>query len=53
VGRHDHHPDRRAGGGVTLLADEDLMSLVRQGDAAAFEVVYERQRPPRSRSPTG
>jgi RNA polymerase sigma-70 factor (ECF subfamily) len=42
VGRHDHHPDRRAGGGVTLLADEDLMSLVRQGDAAAFEVVYAR-----------
>jgi RNA polymerase sigma-70 factor, ECF subfamily len=27
---------------VTLLADEDLMQLVRQGDAAAFEVVYER-----------
>ena len=25
-----------------LLADEDLMQLVRQGDAAAFEVVYER-----------
>jgi RNA polymerase sigma-70 factor (ECF subfamily) len=25
-----------------LLADEDLMHLVRQGDAAAFEVVYER-----------
>jgi RNA polymerase sigma-70 factor (ECF subfamily) len=27
---------------VALLADEDLMQLVRQGDAAAFEVVYER-----------
>ena len=27
---------------VTLLADEDLMPLVRAGDAAAFEVVYER-----------
>ncbi len=27
---------------MTLLADEDLMQLVRQGDAAAFEVVYER-----------
>ena len=25
-----------------LLADEDLMQLVRTGDAAAFEVVYER-----------
>jgi RNA polymerase sigma-70 factor, ECF subfamily len=25
-----------------LLADEDLMQLVREGDAAAFEVVYER-----------
>jgi RNA polymerase sigma-70 factor, ECF subfamily len=25
-----------------LLADEDLMQLVRGGDAAAFEVVYER-----------
>jgi RNA polymerase sigma-70 factor (ECF subfamily) len=27
---------------VALLADEDLMLLVRQGDAAAFDVVYER-----------
>ncbi|WCB95771.1 ECF RNA polymerase sigma factor SigK [Baekduia alba] len=27
---------------MTLLADEDLMQLVRQGDAAAFEVIYER-----------
>jgi RNA polymerase sigma-70 factor (ECF subfamily) len=27
---------------VALLADEDLMQLVRQGDAAAFDVVYER-----------
>jgi RNA polymerase sigma-70 factor (ECF subfamily) len=27
---------------VALLADEDLMQLVRHGDAAAFEVVYER-----------
>jgi RNA polymerase sigma-70 factor (ECF subfamily) len=27
---------------VSLLADEDLMQLVRQGDAAAFEVIYER-----------
>jgi RNA polymerase sigma-70 factor (ECF subfamily) len=25
-----------------LLADEDLMQLVREGDASAFEVVYER-----------
>ena len=25
-----------------LLADEDLMQLVREGDAAAFEVIYER-----------
>src|SRR3954462_12380255 len=24
------------------LADEDLMQLVRQGDAQAFEVIYER-----------
>src|SRR5947209_5667216 len=24
------------------LADEDLMQLVREGDAAAFEVIYER-----------
>jgi RNA polymerase sigma-70 factor (ECF subfamily) len=38
VGRFQrHHP-----GDVTLLADEDLMQLVRQGDAAAFQVVYER-----------
>jgi RNA polymerase sigma-70 factor (ECF subfamily) len=27
---------------IALLADEDLMQLVRQGDAGAFEVVYER-----------
>src|SRR5436190_21217034 len=27
---------------LTQLADEDLMPLVRRGDAAAFEVVYER-----------
>jgi RNA polymerase sigma-70 factor (ECF subfamily) len=27
---------------LTLLADEDLMHLVRQGDAQAFEMVYER-----------
>jgi len=27
---------------LTNLADEDLMQLVRRGDAAAFEVVYER-----------
>jgi RNA polymerase sigma-70 factor (ECF subfamily) len=27
---------------LTHLADEDLMQLVRRGDAAAFEVVYER-----------
>jgi RNA polymerase sigma-70 factor, ECF subfamily len=27
---------------LSLLADEDLMQLVRRGDAAAFEVVYER-----------
>jgi RNA polymerase sigma-70 factor (ECF subfamily) len=45
VGRFDRHrPQReqRASREVTLLADEDLMQLVRQGDAAAFEVVYER-----------
>jgi RNA polymerase sigma-70 factor, ECF subfamily len=28
--------------GLRALADEDLMQLVRQGEAAAFEVVYER-----------
>jgi RNA polymerase sigma-70 factor (ECF subfamily) len=28
--------------GLRELADEDLMQLVRQGQAAAFEVVYER-----------
>src|SRR5215210_1456691 len=27
---------------LTHLADEDLMQLVRRGDAEAFEVVYER-----------
>jgi RNA polymerase sigma-70 factor (ECF subfamily) len=27
---------------VSLLADEDLMQLMRQGDAQAFEMIYER-----------
>src|SRR3982751_1503855 len=27
---------------LSALADEDLMQLVRRGDSAAFEVVYER-----------
>ena len=27
---------------LTLMADEDLMMLVRRGDAAAFEAVYDR-----------
>ena len=27
---------------LSLLADEDLMQLVRQGDAQAFEMIYER-----------
>src|ERR1700736_1680391 len=29
-------------GGLRQLADEDLMQLVRRGDADAFEVIYER-----------
>jgi RNA polymerase sigma-70 factor, ECF subfamily len=29
-------------GALSELADEDLMQLVRKGDSAAFEVVYER-----------
>jgi RNA polymerase sigma-70 factor (ECF subfamily) len=41
VGRFDRQRPQQHGG-VTLLADEDLMQLVRQGDAAAFEVIYER-----------
>jgi RNA polymerase sigma-70 factor (ECF subfamily) len=28
--------------GLRELADEDLMQLVRQGEAAAFEIIYER-----------
>ena len=28
--------------GLVHLADEDLMQLVRRGDAAAFELVYDR-----------
>ncbi|HYF28234.1 MAG TPA: sigma-70 family RNA polymerase sigma factor [Baekduia sp.] len=28
--------------GLAALADEDLMQLVRRGDSAAFEVIYER-----------
>lgn len=31
---------------LTLMADEDLMSLVQAGDAAAFEVVYDRHADP-------
>jgi RNA polymerase sigma-70 factor (ECF subfamily) len=27
---------------LTQLADEDLMQLMRRGEAAAFEAVYER-----------
>ena len=45
MGRFDRHrQEERAGSArdVTLLADEDLMELVRAGDAAAFEVIYER-----------
>jgi RNA polymerase sigma-70 factor (ECF subfamily) len=41
VGRFDRHRPASAPD-VSLLADEDLMQLVRQGDAAAFEVIYER-----------
>jgi RNA polymerase sigma-70 factor, ECF subfamily len=41
VGRFDRHRPASASD-VSLLADEDLMQLVRQGDAAAFEVIYER-----------
>jgi RNA polymerase sigma-70 factor (ECF subfamily) len=41
VGRFERQRPQQHGG-VTLLADEDLMQLVRQGDAAAFEVIYER-----------
>jgi RNA polymerase sigma-70 factor (ECF subfamily) len=45
VGRFDRRA--RDAGSMTardlaLLADEDLMHLMRQGDAAAFEVIYER-----------
>jgi RNA polymerase sigma-70 factor (ECF subfamily) len=47
VGRFDRRPspgqDRVSSAhDVTLLADEDLLPLMRQGDAAAFEVIYER-----------
>ncbi|HEY6760041.1 MAG TPA: sigma-70 family RNA polymerase sigma factor [Baekduia sp.] len=46
MGRFERHqrsaPSAAAGADVALLADEDLMQLVRQGDAAAFEVIYER-----------
>ena len=30
---------------LSLLADEDVMQLVRRGDAHAFEVIYERHSP--------
>ncbi len=30
---------------LSLLADEDVMQLVRRGDARAFEVIYERHSP--------
>ena len=32
----------RSAGGLRDLADEELMQLVRRGDATAFEVVYDR-----------
>ena len=35
------NPDKPVGA-LSDLADEDLMQLVRKGDSAAFEVVYER-----------
>ncbi len=34
--------DRSALLGLRELADEDLMQFVRQGEAAAFEIIYER-----------
>lgn len=34
--------DKRALVGLRELADEDLMQLVRRGEAPAFEIVYER-----------
>jgi RNA polymerase sigma-70 factor (ECF subfamily) len=36
------HRDEPSGAGLRELADEDLMVLVRQGEARAFEVIYDR-----------
>ena len=36
------HRDAPSAGGLRELADEDLMALVRHGEARAFEVIYDR-----------
>jgi RNA polymerase sigma-70 factor, ECF subfamily len=36
------HRDTPSAGGLRELADEDLMALVRHGEARAFEVIYDR-----------
>jgi RNA polymerase sigma-70 factor (ECF subfamily) len=40
--RPQRHAGRKAGAGLRELADEELMQLVRRGQAPAFEVVYDR-----------
>ncbi|MGI8558232.1 MAG: RNA polymerase sigma factor [Solirubrobacteraceae bacterium] len=42
IPRLDRSKDRRALVGLRELADEDLMQLVRRGEAPAFEIIYER-----------
>jgi len=40
--RTNRSHDKTELAGLRPLADEDLMQLVRQGEAAAFEIIYER-----------
>lgn len=42
IPRLDRSNDKRALVGLRELADEDLMQLVRRGEAPAFEIIYER-----------
>ncbi|HEX2016252.1 MAG TPA: sigma-70 family RNA polymerase sigma factor [Solirubrobacteraceae bacterium] len=42
----DRRPGESSPAALRALADEDLMYLVRQGEARAFEVVYERHSGP-------
>ena len=42
MGLIPRHRDSSPAGSLRELADEDLMALVRHGEARAFEVIYDR-----------